>query len=352
MVKPIFLLVITSVMAAGAFFAVGLHSSLRPQSPEKRIVAMYQDFKQRFGVLRATPAEDNFRLKVFEKNVALIEEVNSKNLGYSFGVNQFADMLKDEFSAAYTGLGSWKDSLFWGTFGQEEAKKEKIDEAKYKPIVDWSDQLNPVAQQKGCASCYAFSSIAPLELQIFKEQGKKIQLAPQELVDCSGDEGNTGCKGGWMHQTYDYIIKKGELSMESNYPYLAQDANSCRLDKAKVQIPLKSYVQLKPHLPSEIMDHLQETVVPSAVDCSGLMFYKEGVFNGECNSNINHAVVIVGYGEDKGSKYWKVKNSWGETWGEKGYIRIQREIVNGHQGKCGITDYNVVPHHIKLIEGL
>ena len=356
MVKLSIVLVMTAVAAAGVLFATGVHHAIQKQGPNPRIVAMYNEFKAKYGKLRATPSEDNFRLRVFEKNIAHIEEVNKRALGYSFAVNDFADMEKDEFAAKYYGLGWWKLPSFNGIFGGENVEPEFRENPQvveqpavqalsnnYPKDKDWSDMMHPIENQRSCASCYAFSTVAPLELAQLQKFGTKIKLSIQELVDCSDEFGNNGCRGGWMHQSYDYILKKGELSMEAAYPYMGVDNEFCRLDKSKVKDLLKGHRTLQTHKPSEILEHLQTTVVPSAVDCSGLLFYSSGVFQGDCSSNINHAIVIVGYGvAEDGSKYWKIRNSWGETWGESGYLRLKREDQDGVEGKCGITNYNVV----------
>ena len=375
MTKLSLILTIAVITAAGALLATGLHRSVQVQSPSTRVASLYAQFKAKFGRLQATPAEDQFRLRVFEKNLVLIDEVNKHKLGYSFAVNDFADMEKDEFAAKYYGLGSWKGDDFWNVFSgdsdddeeeeEEEVEDEQVEEEENaeteqthdEPVkettntddadqadeVDWSSDMHPIQQQHACASCYAFSAVVPLELAYLKTHGTKVRLAPQELVDCSGEFGNTGCKGGWMHQAYDYILDKGHLSLESGYPYMAVEAQACRLNNQKIGSLLKSYKVLKKHRQSDIKSHLRNTVVPSAVDCSGLMFYRDGVYDGQCDSNINHAVVIVGFGtNDDGQKYWKVRNSWGTNWGEDGYLRIKREESNGKHGKCGITSYNVV----------
>lgn len=340
------LLIVTAVAASGIFLATRLHKTIQTQVPSARIVSLYNDFKVKFGKLRASPDEDNFRLRVFEKNVAYIEEANKNALGYSLAINDFADMEPEEVKAQYFGLGkiSVADILKWFTDEkEEEVKKEEVQVPEQ--TIDWSQDMNPIEHQRGCASCYAFSTVAPLELNHFKKTGQKIRLSKQELVDCTEEHGNTGCRGGWMHQSYDYILSnKGKgMSTESSYPYQASQMRACKIKTEVVKNLLTSYRQIPCDTPSEIAKHLQTTVVPSAIDVSGLMFYEKGIFAGKCPTSINHAVVIVGMGEENGVKYWKVRNSWGKQWGEKGYLRIKREAKDGDMGKCGITVYNVVP---------
>jgi len=226
---------------------------------------------------------------------------------------------------------------------EEDEKKEEPEVEEPVAEIDWSKDMHPIEHQKGCASCYAFSTVAPLEFNHFKKTGQKIKLSKQELVDCSGNFGNTGCRGGWMHQSYDYILNRKGLSTETSYPYLASQMKTCTRKSQRVESLLSSYDQVPCDKPSAVIKHLKNTVIPSAIDVSGLMFYEKGIFTGNCPVSINHAVVIVGMGEENGVKYWKIRNSWGSQWGEKGYLRLQRETKDGVMGKCGITVYNVVP---------
>lgn len=75
--------------------------------------------------------------------------------------------------------------------------------------------------------------------------------------------------------------------------------------------------------------------------------YTNGIFKGYCGSVINHSVVVVGYGEERTEccieKYWILRNSWGPTWGEGGYMRIARG--NGQSaGKCGVATRGLIPY--------
>ena len=337
------LLILTAVAASGIFMATRFHKSIQTTGPAPRIMALYNEFKSKFGRLRGSPEEDSFRMKVFEKNVAYIEETNKHALGYSLAINDFADMEPEEVKAQYFGLGSFSMADFMNFFEDDKKTNQPENEADSKMTIDWSGDMHPIDHQKGCASCYAFSTVAPLEFNHYKKTGQKLILSKQELVDCTSHMGNSGCRGGWMHHAYDYILKKKGLTLESSYPYMGSQMRSCKLVKEKATNLLNSYKQLPCESPASVIEHLKTTVVPSAVDVSGLMFYSEGVFTGKCPTSINHAVVIVGMGEENGVKFWKVRNSWGKVWGENGYFRIKRETKEGVVGKCGITVYNVVP---------
>ncbi|KAL0652212.1 hypothetical protein Bca4012_094903 [Brassica carinata] len=86
--------------------------------------------------------------------------------------------------------------------------------------------------------------------------------------------------------------------------------------------------------------------VSVAIAGSGAAFmqYSGGIFDGEyCGKHQTHAVTIVGYGiSEEGTKYWLLKNSWGENWGENGYMRIKRD-VDAPEGTCGLAHFAYYP---------
>jgi C1A family cysteine protease len=170
--------------------------------------------------------------------------------------------------------------------------------------------------------------------------GKLVSLSEQQLVDCNIGTGNNGCSGGHMDIAFKYIIQNQGLATETNYPYQAMDG-TCDMEKAsnpEAQISSFEYV------PANNEEALLKAVASQPVSVPVLGYgrafqlYSSGVFSGECGTtNLNHAVTAIGYGTaDDGTKYWLVKNSWGERWGESGYMRIQRDIGDP-QGFCGIA---------------
>ena len=150
-----------------------------------------------------------------------------------------------------------------------------------------------------------------------------------------------------MHNVFDYVLDKGGLYTEAQYPYIASEGESCRKPEGnQVKELLKDYRRFKVHNSTEFRDFLSyEGLVTVGIDIKDLLMYKEGVFDGTCGSNINHAVVIVGFGRNKrdGQKFWKIRNSWGSSWGESGYFKIGRHDFDGVEEICGITQYAVSP---------
>jgi len=85
-----------------------------------------------------------------------------------------------------------------------------------------------------------------------------------------------------------------------------------------------------------LMDAVAQQPVSVAIEADQMAFqmYQGGVLSGNCGSKLDHGVLVVGYGTESGKDYWLVKNSWGPTWGEKGFIKILRGKAG--PGECGI----------------
>jgi len=281
------------------------------------------------------------RRAIWEKAVRRINDHNLKNdngiKSFRLGLNKFADLTNWEFRRIYNGLrlnatrhpnnavlriaGDLPDSVDWRTKG----------------IV------TPVKNQEQCGSCWAFSTTGSLEGQHSKATGKLVSLSEQNLVDCSGPEGNQGCNGGLMDQAFDYIKKNGGIDTEESYPYTAQDG-SCHFNKNKIGARVTGYVDI----PSGDESSLQKAVanvgpVSVAIDASQYSFqlYSSGVYDEpSCSSYaLDHGVLAVGYGADNGQAYWLVKNSWGADWGQEGYIWMSRNKDN----QCGIATQSSYP---------
>jgi len=294
----------------------------------------FANFKRVFNKNYLDSAEEALRRSIFAENVRKIVKHNlEKDLGmhsYSMGINKFADLTAQEFGARMNGLkpnGRVPTNVRVPTVGD------------LPDTVDWRTKgyVTPIKDQAQCGSCWAFSAVASLEGQHFKATNKLVSLSEQNLVDCSGDEGNMGCGGGLMDQAFQYIIDVKGIDTEKSYPYEAVD-DTCRFKKANVGATLKSFTDIK----SGDEKALQEAVanvgpISVAIDASQSSFqlYSSGVYDEpDCSSTqLDHGVTAVGYGTDNGKDYWLVKNSWGEGWGVKGYIEMSRNADN----QCGIA---------------
>jgi len=200
--------------------------------------------------------------------------------------------------------------------------------------VDWRTKgaVTPVKNQGQCGSCWAFSATGAIEGFNFQKGGKLVSLSEQQLVDCCHAGGSQGCNGGEESDAIDWVRDNGGQCDSASYPYTARDG-TCKKTCAKVaQVNgCKRFTG-----EAELITNIDSQTVTVAVDAGarGWQTYKSGVFDITCGKNLNHAILAVGYG----SNYYIVKNSWGASWGESGYVRIVRG-----KNMCGVALEPSVP---------
>jgi len=216
--------------------------------------------------------------------------------------------------------------------------------------VDWTTKgaVTPVKDQGQCGSCWSFSTTGALEGAFAIKYGTLVSFSEQQLVDCDtlGNGGRDhGCNGGLMDNAFAWIAKNNGLCTETDYPYVSgvtKTAGTCQKSCKNVggSDVLSSPIDVESASDVAMMVALAQQPVSIAIEADEREFqlYKSGVFSGKCGTNLDHGVLAVGYGTDSsGGDYYKVKNSWSTTWGEKGYIRLGRGAgFNEGQGQCGI----------------
>jgi cathepsin L len=284
-------------------------------------------------------AEEHVRRAIWEDNLKFVQQHNLlADLGqhtYWVKMNKFADLTVTEFSKMVNGY----NMSMRGERQQHRHEFTRNPNVKLPDTVDWRTQgyVTEVKDQGQCGSCWAFSSTGALEGQHFKQSGTLTSLSEQNLVDCSGKYGNQGCNGGLMDQAFEYIKENTGIDTEDSYPYEAKD-DQCRFNRANVGATDTGFTDIT----SKDESALQEAVatvgpISVAIDASHASFqmYSHGVYNEPfCSqTRLDHGVLAVGYGADSGKDYWLVKNSWSETWGDKGYIMMSRNKRN----QCGIA---------------
>ncbi|KAM2334079.1 hypothetical protein ACFXTH_011674 [Malus domestica] len=283
--------------------------------------------------------EKRKRFNIFKENVKHVHKVNQMSKPYKLKLNKFADMTNHEFASSYAGS---KVSHYRSLHGSRRATGFTHGMTDDLPAsVDWrkSGAVTGVKDQGKCGSCWAFSTVVAVEGINQIKTKQLVSLSEQELVDCNRDP-NKGCEGGLMEKAFEFIKKNGGITTEQNYPYRASD-NPC--DSSKMMnsplVQIDGYENVPENDENALMKAVANQPVSVALDAGGtdFQFYAEGVMNGDCGTELNHGVAVVGYGETQdGTKYWIVKNSWGVEWGEKGYLRIQRG-VDKEGGMCGIA---------------
>nr|XP_033497524.1 cathepsin K [Epinephelus lanceolatus] len=286
--------------------------------------------------------EEGIRRAIWEKNMRMIEAHNQEAaLGmhsFELGMNHLGDMTSEEVSEKMTGLlvPVNRERSFTMDLDDRVTRLPKTVDYRKKGMV------TAVKNQGSCGSCWAFSSAGALEGQLAKKTGQLMDLSPQNLVDCVTE--NDGCGGGYMTNAFKYVVDNGGIDSEEAYPYIGED-QPCRYNSTGMAAQCKGYKEIpegnEHALAMALFKHGPVSVGIDAT-LSSFQFYTKGVYyDRNCNKeDINHAVLAVGFGQNtKGKKYWIVKNSWGETWGNKGYIMMARNRDN----LCGIANLASFP---------
>jgi C1A family cysteine protease len=279
-------------------------------------------------------------LEKWIENDRIIKDVNSKNLSYTLDHNQFSGMNREDFRKILTPILSQSvgsDGLFKSSVGAPAS-------------WDWRSKgaVTPVKNQLNCGSCYSFSTTGALEGAYQIKTGELISFSEQQILDCDfiKNGGNAlGCDGGDMGSVMSWIGKNNGLCSESEYPYYSGTTSKVGKCDTTCGIisgsDIQKVVNVAPNSESSFVSALYQQPISVAIEADepGFQFYKSGIYTGKCSTNLDHGVLAVGYAPD----YWTVKNSWGTSYGEEGYIRLARGDYNGKSGQCGILIQPVYP---------
>ncbi len=284
-------------------------------------------------------------LKNFADNEDYINAHNSKGASFRLGHNQFSHMGTGEWSAYVK-----KGLLNMPATGGKAVHSAPDNLSDVPSSLDWTQKgaVTPVKDQGQCGSCWSFSTTGALEGALQIKGGDLISLSEQNLVDCDNRKGDPrgtdmGCNGGLMDNAFDWTGKNGGLCTEADYPYTSgttRTGGTCQDSCSKVAASApKSHTDVQVNSDSAMMSALAQQPVSIAIqaDQKDFQLYQSGVFTGDCGTQLDHGVLAVGYGTESKEDYYKVKNSWGETWGDKGYILLGRgSQYNNGAGQCGM----------------
>jgi cathepsin F len=315
-------------------------------------------------------AEFDHAHKNFVETESQIRELNANPEDTAvYGHNKFSDLSVDEWRSQFLGVAASRDR-HQECLGGSTLPIPSGDA----PIsFDWRDHgaVSPIRDQGGCGSCWAESAIGNMEGQHFlvNKLSTIVPLSTEQILEC--DEFDTACYGGWPSGAYKSVIEAGGLASHEDYPYrwngqticlanqtfnetcgdgMCDDPPltnwcdiSCEAKKHKKVAKIHGWASL-----SEDEDEMAKILathgpISVAIDASGggmgflfpwLKSYKSGVANPKkCTEDaLDHAVLVVGMGEDNGQKYWIIKNSWGSSFGENGFFRLLRG-----ESKCGVN---------------
>jgi len=269
---------------------------------------------------------DNFfyRYTVFKNNLDFIVQHNKMNNTYTVGMNAFGDQTSEEF-ATRNGL-KHVENKYARSQNRFVAPKHAAPTS-----IDWRTKgaVTAVKDQGQCGSCWAFSTTGSTEGANFIKHAKLISLSEQQLMDCSDAQGNQGCNGGLMDQAFEYIISNNGIASEASYPYLGYDT-TCNT-QAKSVATVSSYKDCNSGDEASVLAAAALGPVSIAIeaDQQSFQFYTSGIYNDpNCGQQLDHGVLIVGYAP----QYVIVKNSWGASWGNAGYIWLARGL---NPSTCG-----------------
>jgi len=332
------IIILTCVIASVIIFALSGPMS----SPN---TTNFDQFVIKFNKKYQTKEDYNYKKKIFESNLAKINKFNSENHTHKLAINEFADLTDDEFIKMYNLRPVSAFRAY--TPVDKTQKNNKIITEPIEPI-DWVNNgvVGRIRDQGNCGSCWAFSANSAIEsLYALTHNKTYIEFSEQELVDCAGEEyGNFGCNGGDPCETFKYVKTHG-ISKLKDYPYHARD-ETCKNKTTERAFFLKEGCkEIQQNSASAMGQELKTKPISIYITAAAFVFrfYKEGIITEGCGDELGHCVNLVGTGIDEktGQKYWRVRNSWGPNWGDKGYVRVLREDEKDPSpGVCGV---NMIP---------
>jgi len=292
---------------------------------EVPLTMTWGEYKAHYG-MAFNGDEEATREAAFNANIALIESENTKGNKYTLGVNQFAHLTNEEFKAQYTGAQGGS------AIGPDDAHLGELEIGEIASNVDWSTDksvVNPVKDQGQCGSCWAFSAVGTVESAYAIAAGKLGSYAEQQLVDCDTTGGSQGCNGGFNQYGISYIGQTG-IAAESAYPYTATDG-SCRassVSKTLAAGAVSGYQSVSKNN-AGLQSALNTSPVSVTVDAdNSWQLYPSRVLSKSCDvfGQIDQAVIAVGY--NTSADTFKIRNSWGVSSSEGGYVRVSSSVSN------------------------
>ncbi|KAL3340420.1 hypothetical protein AABB24_028850 [Solanum stoloniferum] len=321
------------------------HHTIGAGGTDDEVMSLYESWLVEHKKVYNALGEKDKRFQIFKDNLKYIDEHNAMpEKSYKLGLTKFADLTNEEYRSIY--LGTKPDVGRRLSNRQSDRYAPKVGD-RLPESVDWVKKgvLVGVKDQGQCGSCWAFSAVAVIEAVNKLKTGDSISLSEQELVDCDTST-NSGCNGGLMDYAFEFVIKNGGLDTEEDYPYTGKDGRCDQTRKNAKVVTIDGYEDVPKNDEQAMKKAIASQPVSVAIEAGGKDFqhYKSGIFTGKCGAAVDHGVVAVGYGSENGMDYWIVRNSWGASWGEHGYLRMQRNIANP-KGLCGIA--TVVSYPVK-----
>ncbi|CAG9332823.1 unnamed protein product [Blepharisma stoltei] len=291
----------------------------------------FRSFISKYSKDYKTEEEFYHRLRIFRDNLSYIRVFNSQGQTWYMGINQFSDLTHEEFNLAH------KNKIIVPELPiSDTTEKLAHPNLKMKRKWDWRQEgcVTQVLNEGNCDAPWAYTAVDAIASQYCVSGHNLVQLSVQEVIDCSGSYGNNGCNGGTITNVYKFAMKNG-LTTEEIYPNTGKQG-VCKTAKEKETIAtISKYANVTPNNATALESVILQTPVSVTVEAigAGWQNYKGGVISSNCGTSLDWAVLAIGYNLDNSPPYYICKNSWGDDWGEAGYVRVS--IVDG-AGTCGI----------------
>jgi len=261
-----------------------------------------------------------------------VAEINSKQSQWVAGANKFTGMSVEEIksylgtnTAPYTDVNVADYSVLTSISAPP---------AEFDSRTQWPNCVHPIRDQARCGSCWAFGASEAFSdrVCIASQGATDVVLSPQWLVSC--DNSDMGCQGGWLNKAWAYIAKNG-LPTDTCAPYTSGTGVSGKCPAACADGSAPTFIKAKNvrtfATPSDAQaDILTNGPIETGFTVySDFMTYSSGIYKHTTGGILGgHAIKVVGWGSENGVDYWIAANSWGTSWGETGFFRIQT-------GQCG-----------------
>jgi cysteine peptidase B len=297
-------------------------------------------FKTKYNKKYTSQEVERRRYHIFVENMNKAQKMNEKNPHATFGANEYADLSAEEFKTYHNGVEFYKKATakFANTKVENLYNADQVKAAVQK--IDWRTKgaVTHVKNQGQCGSCWAFSTTGGVEGQWMLAGNKLTSLSEQNLVSC--DTTDSGCNGGLMNTAYEWLLgnQNGQLVTEATYPYVSGDgfAPACNMTGTKWGAQIHGHYDIA-HAEDQMMTWVgMNGPLSIAVDATAWQVYNSGIMTDCGGYQLDHGVLIVGFDLEHNPQYWIVKNSWGQSWGENGYIRVQYG-----NDQCLMTHYPV-----------
>lgn len=292
--------------------------------------ALFVQFKRDFNRQYASAAEEASRRVIFESNMRRADNLMKINPEAKFGMTDYTDVAAADFKKTHHNAD----------FSRVLAKRKPTDVAAAAGSkIDWRSKgaVTHVKNQASCGGCWSFSTTGNIEGQWQIAGNTLTSLSEQELLSCDLTGGNMGCKGGLMDYAFEWLVsaKNGQIDTAASYPFVAGDGTSpsCQASGRTVGATIsghKDLPQSETKIAAQVYAHGPVSI---GVDASSFQTYTGGILTNCQDVQLDHAVLIVGYDDSNATPYWIIKNSWGVTWGEEGYIRVEKGT-----NQCGLKN--------------